>query len=109
MLIDASARGVRRLDLSFFRVHGCERWLVAGRAEPEMDHVRWHAGVTDERRMKLERKIGMRDDGMDREYVRPSPRVSGLAQRGSGVDRQLKIDHRTRGDLRHWWPIVERL
>ena len=95
VLIRAGARSVSRLELSVVRIRRGDLWLVTGWAQPEMDHLRPHSRVPHERRVKLEREVRTRDDGMDRKDVCARPRTGGLAHDRLRVDRQLEVDRRS--------------
>ena len=96
VLIRARARGVRRLNLGIAHLRRRDRWLAPGWPEPEVDHIRRHCRVADERRMQLQREIAPRHDRVDREDVRARPGARRLAERRLAVDPQLQIDARVR-------------
>lgn len=96
MLIGARARGVRRLNLRIVDLRRHDRRRASWWPEPEMDHLRRHFRMADERRMQLRCEVATRSDRVDREDVRACPSARRLAQRRLAVNPQLQVDTWTR-------------
>ncbi len=85
VLVRAGSR--RECGLEMILVGRCDRRFVTWRSQSEMDDVRRESGVPDEGRMKFERKVRPRDDGVDSKDVRSGPGACCLALSGLAGDR----------------------
>ena len=101
VLIHAPARRIGRIKIVLIVIRRRNRRLATRRPERQMDHVRRDTAMPHERRMKLERQVRARDNGMDGQHVSTRPRAGRLARGGSTVDSYVKVDHWTRGHAWH--------